>query len=120
MRFFHTAHKETNEIPPFGIFWRMLKMGLDLMRGLALKKCMAGGDSAPDNSFCFIFNRRASSRCSASLSTICPPVCMEASRWIRASLWRGSGEVRTAVRRYKSRQTTAAAWGRCIIAATYR
>lgn len=78
-------------LAPFGIFCSVLKMGLLLMRGLALKKCMAGGKSALMSSSCFILNRRASSRFSASVRTMRPPVCMEASCSMRAFLWPGSG-----------------------------
>lgn len=97
---------------PFGIFCSRPKMGLLLMRGLALKKCMAGGKSALITSSCFILKSAASSRCSASVSTIWPPVCMEASCSMRASLCLGSGMDRPPVKQYKSRHATAA-WGRC-------
>lgn len=94
-------------------------MGLVLMRGLALKKCMAGGKSALTSSSCFIFNRRVFSRNSASVSTICPPVCMEASSWIRNSLCVGSGKARTPDEQHNSRQATAA-WGRCSKTAIFK
>lgn len=98
---------------PLGIFWSTLKIGLALMRVLALKKCKAGGKSALQSSSCFSFIRTEFSRCSVSVSTICPPICMEASSLMRASLWRGSGCVRAPLKKYKSRQVSAT-WGRCL------
>ncbi|TNN85073.1 hypothetical protein EYF80_004727 [Liparis tanakae] len=73
----------------------MLKTGLALMRSLALKKCTAGGNGALAISSRFSLNRSASSCRSASLSSSCPPVCMEASSRMRASLCRGSGPAST-------------------------
>ena len=97
---------------PLGIFCSRLKMGLVLMSCLALKKCMAGGNSGLIISSIFILNRSVSSCCSASVSTICPPVCMEVSSCIRASLSRGSGMDSPQDKQHRTKKTTAA-WGRC-------
>lgn len=105
-------HLSVSSCVPLGIFCSSLKMGLFLMSCLALKKCMAGGKLSFSSSSCFIFSRRASSRRSASVSDSCPPVCMEASSFIRASLCLGSGTDRPPVKKSSSKQSTAA-WGRC-------